>query len=86
MPITYSPEITDFIAEEMATGTYADESALMAEALEVFRELKQRHGELRQQIQQSLEDEKAGRIAPFDVNEIVRELELELDEAGQPIL
>ena len=85
MPTTYSPEIKEFIAEEMATGSYEDESALMAEALGVFRELKQRHTELRQQIQLSLEDQKAGRVAPFDVNEIVAELELELDQSGQPI-
>ena len=85
MPATYSPEITKFIAEELATGTYEDETALLTEALEVFRELKLRHTELRQQIHQSLEDEKAGRIAPLDVNEIIAELELELNEAGQTI-
>ena len=85
MPTTYSPEIKKFIADELASGTYEDETALLSEALEVFRELKQRHTDLRQQIQQSLEDEKAGRIAPLDVNDIVAELELELDETGQPI-
>lgn len=85
MPASYSPEIRKFIEEEMATGTYEDESALLAEALEVYRALKQRHTELRLQIQQSLEDEKAGRIAPLDVNEIVTELESELNQTGQPI-
>ena len=85
MATAYSPEIAKFIEEELATGAYEDESALMAEALEVFRELKQRHAELRQQIQQSLQDEKAGRIAPFDMNEIISELESEIDETDQPI-
>jgi len=85
MSTTYSPEIKKFIADELASGTCEDETALLAEALKVFRELKQRHTELRQQIQQSLEDEKAGRIAPLDVNDIIAELELELDETGQPI-
>lgn len=80
-----SPEIKKFIADEMATGSYENESDLMAEALNVFRELKSRHSELRQQIQQSLNDEKNGHVAPFDVNEIIAELELELDETGQPI-
>ncbi len=86
MTTTYSPEIKKFIEEELATGAYEDESALIAEALGVFRELKQRHAELRQQIQQSLEDEKAGRVALFDVHEIISELELEVDETGQAIL
>ena len=46
-----------------------------------LRELKQRHGELNRQIQHSLEDEQAGRVAPFDVEEIVAELEAEIDES-----
>ncbi len=85
MSTAYSPEIKKFIADELASGTYEDETALLAEALEVFRELKQRHTDLRQQIQQSIEDERSGRIAPLDINEIISELELELDETGQPI-
>lgn len=85
MATAYPPEIIKFIEEEMAAGNYEDETALVTEALEVFRELKQRHVELRQQIQQSLDEERAGRVAPLDINEIISELELEVDETGQPI-
>tara|TARA_R110002111_G_scaffold164386_3_gene230577 strand:+ start:32019 stop:32279 length:261 start_codon:yes stop_codon:yes gene_type:complete len=85
MSTAYPPEIIKFIEEEMSTGNYEDETALVTEALEVFRELKQRHVELRKQIQLSLDEEKAGRVAPFDVDEIISELESEVDETGQPI-
>ena len=50
MSTGYPPEILKFIEEEMASGHYEDESALVTEALEVFRELKQRQAELKQQI------------------------------------
>ncbi|MEQ8856451.1 type II toxin-antitoxin system ParD family antitoxin [Gimesia sp.] len=75
MSTGYPPEILKFIEEEMASGHYEDESALVTEALEVFRELKQRHAELKQQIQQSLEAERAGRVMPLDIDAIVSELE-----------
>lgn len=85
MSTAYPPEILKFIEEEMAAGHYEDENALVTEALEVFRELKQRHADLSQQIQQSLADEQAGRVAAFDINEIISELESEVDETGQPV-
>lgn len=85
MSTSYPPEILKFIEEEMASGHYEDESALVTEALEVFRELKQRHVELKQQIQQSLEAERAGRVMPLDIDAIVSELESEVDETGQPV-
>ncbi|MFI4850818.1 MAG: type II toxin-antitoxin system ParD family antitoxin [Gimesia chilikensis] len=85
MSTGYPPEILKFIEEEMASGHYEDESALVTEALEVFRELKQRHAELKQQIQQSLEAEREGRMMPLDIDAIVSELESEVDETGQPV-
>lgn len=75
MSTGYPPEILKFIEEEMASGHYEDESALITEALEVFRELKQRHAELKQQIQQSLAAEREGRVMPLDIDAIVSELE-----------
>lgn len=75
MSTGYPPEILKFIEEEMASGHYEDESALITEALEVFRELKQRQAELKQQIQQSLEAEREGRVMPLDIDAIVSELE-----------
>ncbi|QDT18473.1 type II toxin-antitoxin system ParD family antitoxin [Gimesia chilikensis] len=75
MSTGYPPEILKFIEEEMASGHYEDESALVTEALEVFRELKQRQAELKQQIQQSLEAEREGRVMPLDIDAIVSELE-----------
>jgi Arc/MetJ-type ribon-helix-helix transcriptional regulator len=85
MSTGYPPEILKFIEEEMATGHYEDESALVTAALEVFRELKQRHADLKQQIQQSLAEERAGRVTPLDINAIISELESEVDESGQPV-
>ncbi len=75
MSTGYPPEILKFIEEEMASGHYEDESALVTEALEVFRELKQRQAELKQQIQQSLAAEREGRVMPLDIDAIVSELE-----------
>ena len=75
MSTGYPPEILKFIEEEKDSGHYEDESALVTEALEVFRELKQRQAELKQQIQQSLEAEREGRVMPLDIDAIVSELE-----------
>ena len=83
MPTTFSPEIKKFITEQLKTGKYEDKSVLISEALKVFQELVRCDTELRDQIQRSLEDRKAGRVSPLDVEEIITELEAELDEADQ---
>lgn len=84
MSSTFPPEIEQFVQQELASGQYPNEQALLTAALEVYRELKQRHHDLRGRIQLSLEQAARGEVAPLDIDAIVAELNEELNESGQP--
>jgi len=71
----YPPEIEELVKQELRTGEYADEAALLTNALEVYRELTLRHEELRTKIQNSINQEKQGLIAPLDIDELLNELD-----------
>lgn len=51
---TFPTDLNQFIQDELQTSGYADEDALLTAALEVFREVRQRHAELRGRVQESL--------------------------------
>lgn len=80
----YTPEIAEFVEQELASGEFTDESALVNQALQFYRELKLRHGDLKQHIGVALDQADQGQVSPLDIDEIVSELEEELDETGQP--
>lgn len=50
----FPTELNQFIQDELQTGGYADEDAVLTAALEVFREVRQRHAELLGRVQESL--------------------------------
>jgi len=63
---TYPPELKQFVDQELASGQYEDESALIAEALRVFQELKTRHQELRSDVERSIAQADRGEVTPMD--------------------
>lgn len=54
MTRTFPADLNQFIQNELQTGGYADENAVLMAAHEVFREVRDRHAELRRQVQDSL--------------------------------
>ena len=83
MPTTLPPHIAEFVAEEVASGKFADQSAVVTTALEVYRELKQRHADLHDRIQTAVQQAERGEAEPLDMESILNELEQELDAEGQ---
>jgi len=82
---TYSPDLQQFVQEQLATGEFQDEAELMQQALTVYRELRTRHNHLRADIESAIAQADRGKVAPLDIDAIKAELTAELDETGQPI-
>lgn len=74
MPKTFPTDLRQFIQEELQTGNYADEDEVLTAALEVFREVRQRHTLLRARVQQSLAEAQRGAATPVDVEALKRSL------------
>ena len=74
MTRTFPTDLNQFIQDELQTGGYADEDAVLAAALEVFREVRQRHAGLHSRVQESLEQAHAGEATPLDMDEIRQSL------------
>ena len=71
---TFPTDLNQFIQDELQTGGYADEDAVLTAALEVFREVRQRHAELRGRVQESLAESHGGEATPLDMDEMRQSL------------
>ena len=69
MASTYPPEIEQFVQEELASGQFTDENALLTAALEVYREVKEKHAELRDRVQESVSQAERGEIEPLNIKQ-----------------
>jgi len=70
MTRTFPTDLNQFIQDELQTGGYADEDAVLTAALEVFRQVRQRHSDLRARVQESLAQAHAGQATSLDMDEI----------------
>ena len=68
MTRTFPTDLKQFIQDELQTGGYADEDAVLTAALEVFREVRQRHAELRGRVQESLAEAHTGAATALDMD------------------
>jgi antitoxin ParD1/3/4 len=87
--MTLPTEVQVLIAEEISAGRYPSAEAVLAAAAVAFREkqsLDRKREELRREIQLGLDDIEAGRVAPWDIDEILAEVRAEkasrMAEAG----
>ena len=80
MTRTFTAELNQFIQDELQTGGYANEDAVLTAALEVFREVRQRHAELRERVQESLTQSHAGETSLLDMNQLRQSLTTRLDQ------
>ena len=74
MTRTFPTDLNQFIQDELQTGGYADEDAVLTAALEVFGEVRQRHAELRGRVQESLAAARAEVATPLEMDEIRQSL------------
>ncbi len=80
MTRTFTAELNQFIQDELETGGYANEDAVLTAALEVFREVRQRHAELRARVSESLAQAHAGETSVLDMNQLRQVLNSRLDQ------
>ena len=83
MKLAYPPEIDAYVREQIASGRFADETEFATAALRLYRELEQRHQELRSQVQHSIEQAERGEIAPLNMEEIKAEVAAGFGSASQ---
>jgi antitoxin ParD1/3/4 len=69
--ITYPPELEDFVQDELASGRHASEGELMLHALQVYRELKVRHDELRAAVEVAIAQSARGESTDWNADEFL---------------
>jgi Arc/MetJ-type ribon-helix-helix transcriptional regulator len=63
-----SEEVEAFVRAEVARGAAADEADFLAKAVEMYRELKVRHDDLRDRVRESLARYERGEVRPLDTD------------------
>ena len=82
MSKSYPPELEQFVKQELANGTYENEEELVIDALTAFREMKQRHDELRRDVQRSIEQADRAEVAPLDTEATIAEARRRFAQRG----
>ncbi len=66
-------EMEAFVRAEVARGAAEDEADFLAKAVEMYRELKLKHEDLRAQVQESIAQYERGEVRPLDTEATQRE-------------
>lgn len=82
MSISIPTDLEPFVRQELASGSVQSEEELVTKALELYRELKSRHDDLRWQVQRSLDQAERGQVAPWDMGAMKKRLAGEFDQSG----
>jgi putative addiction module CopG family antidote len=69
--VSVSDDLTQYLAQEVASGRYATEADLVAEALRLHRELRERHERLQAQILHSIEEADRGELELLDIQALI---------------
>lgn len=78
LKLNYPPEVEAFVAEQLASGKFGSESELATAALRVVQELSARERMFREDLKRSLEQAERGEVEPWDLDEILKELDADL--------
>ncbi|HKQ46494.1 MAG TPA: type II toxin-antitoxin system ParD family antitoxin [Phycisphaerae bacterium] len=73
MTVEVPLDLQQYVEDQVATGAYANERDVIADAVRVLRELRKRHDALRQDIQAAIAESKRGESEPLDIDEIKAE-------------
>ena len=79
MSQTFPKDVQDFVQQVIADGQYANEDDVVIAGVRALRELKQRHAELRQDIQVAVAELNRGEGEPWDADAIKAEFDQQLD-------
>ncbi len=82
MSVQLPAEIEAFVRSEVADGAAVDEAEFVSKAVQLYREMKERHAELRDHVQMSLQQAGDGGASPHDMSAIIAELRQEMDDHG----
>jgi Arc/MetJ-type ribon-helix-helix transcriptional regulator len=66
LTVQLSTDMAGFVQAEVARGAVASETALVTQALELYRELKAKHDDLRSSVKRSIEQAERGEVEPLD--------------------
>ena len=69
MPMTVAipTNLEPFVQKEIATGAVGSEQELVTRALELYCEMRQRHGGLKAEVDRSLAEAARGEVADLDI-------------------
>ncbi|MCO6457015.1 MAG: type II toxin-antitoxin system ParD family antitoxin [Pirellulaceae bacterium] len=67
------PDIQRFVDQAVASGEYDSPDACIVAALRAFRELRERHQQLRADIQHAIEQSQRGESRPLDMEAVKAE-------------
>lgn len=73
-------EMEAFVRAEIARGAAEDEADFLAKTVEMYRELKHRHEDLRVQVQESIAQYERGEARPLDTEATRREARRRLSQ------
>ena len=74
MTLPLTPELTDYVREQLATNSYASQEELLVDALRVHRELSTRHSQLRNDIREAIASLDAGEGRPHSMGDVKNRL------------
>ena len=81
-PDTFPPDIEAYVQQKIAEGRFKSREELTLAADRVYRDMEQRHEQLKADIQAAIAEADAGKSAPLDIAALKAELMDELDENG----
>ena len=73
MTVEIPPDVRQYVEDQVAAGAYANEREVIADALRVLRELRERHESLRADIQTAIAQSRNRESRPLDAAEIKAE-------------
>jgi hypothetical protein len=77
-------DIDAYIKEKLASGQFHTREEFFLEAARVYRRLESRREQLQKEIEVGIRASEEGRVEPFDLADLKREVLSSMDEFGQP--
>jgi putative addiction module CopG family antidote len=82
MSISLPADLASLVQAQLATGQYASEEQVLREALATLERRRRSMAHLKELIRAAEDDVAAGRVAPFDRDELKREVRAKLAAQG----
>lgn len=86
MTVTIPPSLEGYVEEQMSSGRFASEDAVVAEALRVYQEIGSRRDEILQSIEQARQDHDNGRFVTLRSETEIRAFVDEIAARGRKLL